>query len=246
MGEPLAEMPLAGPARLVPWTDGRLGCFEVGPRRESLLLERDAGALGGLRLRDLVAAEAATLAASDGERSLLGGPGPRLRELGPGGEELARSELGGPVLALDAAAARSGWWVLLGGSSAELLRLGPGLELRSSHELAGALLLCGAPGTDRAWLADPDGALLWCVGPSGPELAISDPELADVTRLIGLPGGGLLALAPGALLRFDDRGNPLPGQGGFSFLVDAALARPSEGADRRLEISRLGADALAR
>lgn len=81
------------------------------------------------------------------------------------------------------------------------------------------------PDAERVWLGDTIGARARRFGPGGAverDLVLS--MLAPEHGVDWLDGGALFA-TPGAVLRLDGQGQPLPGQGGFQWLSDLSRAR---------------------
>lgn len=101
------------------------------------------------------------------------------------------------------------------------------LELRRETLLgfdarALAPIVANGAATGGVWIADTSGARVRRYGPAGlldfeVPVALFGPD-----RPLALPDGGALFAAPGAILRLDANGAPLPGQGGFSWLSDLA------------------------
>jgi hypothetical protein len=138
-----------------------------------------------------------------------------------------RVHLGGSLV--DVAAASDGWWALDaagGAGGSRLIRLDAELSLRWEVRCGvAALSLIPDVRRDRVWLADVNEPSLRRFGPGGElELALDALPTAGLDRGLAMSNGGALLVAPGALLRIDDRGRLSPGQGGFDFLTDVASA----------------------
>lgn len=138
---------------------------------------------------------------------------------------LARRALGGGPLGDVAPAEQAGaWWALDVGGSARLLRLAPDLTTAWSAPVGlHPLHLIEVPGEERVWIADTTAARVRRFGPGGTlEIDRHELRLSGLDRGASWLAGGLVCVAPGALLHLDAQGRPAPGQGGFRFLVDAA------------------------
>lgn len=80
------------------------------------------------------------------------------------------------------------------------------------------------PGEERVWVADVNGSRVRRYGPGG----VLEREHVLPAHALDHPvafADGVLVTAPGAILRIDSAGQPRPGQGGFAWLSDLALAR---------------------
>ena len=130
-----------------------------------------------------------------------------------------------------------GWWCLDVTQGGRLVRLGPDLSERWSVAVAiQPLHLVPVPGEERVWLASATQPHARRYGPGGQlELDLEDLPLSGLDRGLAWgvrpasPGrrgprasGGVLLVAPGALLHLDAAGQLAPGQGGFDYLVDVA------------------------
>ena len=109
-----------------------------------------------------------------------------------------------------------GWLYLLDGSLATAWRERTALQ---------ALHLAPVAGEERVWLASSTQPMVRRYGPKGRlELERGNLPLGGLDRALAWRDG-LLATAPGAILRLDAAGNLAPGQGGFAFLVDLCRAK---------------------
>jgi hypothetical protein len=119
-----------------------------------------------------------------------------------------------------------GWWVLRG-TDGVLERRGADLALLWQVRTGlAATHLAPVPGGERVWLAGADEARARRHGPGGAlEVETGRAPLSGLGPGVGLQDGGVVLVAPGALLALDTGGAWLPGQGGFSYLADAARAR---------------------
>lgn len=221
--------------------EGReLARFELGP-----VLDVDADALGssaivrGLATRSWVEVELGRPA-----QRLLDEPG--LRCCARSGRLRLAGGDDGSVLVFDAASgrgrarrlgrrivdARAGptagsFWVLDGADPDRLMLLDPTLEPVRVVELgSGASALVPVPGSERVWVVDAAPARLRLIGRNG---AV---ELDPGSGPLGLgcvdANGALVVARASALARFRTEGAALPGQGGFTLVVDVAAARPAE------------------
>jgi len=141
-----------------------------------------------------------------------------------------RRRWGGGTVEDVAPAPEGGWWVLTTNAAAprerRVLRLDD--ELRTLREVplgARNVRLAPVPGAERVWLVDLERPLAWLLGPHG-RVQVGEVALAHagLERAAATRDGGLFVVAPGAVMRLDARGRRRPGQGGFEFLVDVALA----------------------
>lgn len=126
-----------------------------------------------------------------------------------------------PESVLDLApAAEGGLWVLCEARALRLdARLAPGAEVALE---APAELLARSGARGGTWAV---GARLGALRlrPDGRAGArVRHLPAPGARAALELPDGGLLVLAAGALLAFDARGRPRPGQGGFARAVDLA------------------------
>jgi len=119
---------------------------------------------------------------------------------------------------LDACAGETGWWVLTEGG---LLALHEDLSVRaefaSPDKAAGLVAVWRGAGV---WVLDESGTSVELVGGRRGWRERREWGLAGVAGGVELASGALLLTTPGALLVFDELGNPRAGQGGFDFLVD--------------------------
>lgn len=137
---------------------------------------------------------------------------------------LARRELAGPIGDLRPGPTPGTWWALDVGGVARLSLLEPTLATRWTVEVGlHALHIAPARGVERVWVADTTQPVVRRYGPGGAlELDLHDLPHSGLDRGVALEEGGVLLVAPGAVLRLDERGELQPGQGGFDFLVDLA------------------------
>ncbi len=171
-----------------------------------------------------VAGKGARIALGTSDGSLV------LLEAGVRGQS-ALSEVALQGSLVDIAPSDDGWWVLdaSGGvSGSRLLRLDERLQtLWQVFTSTAALSLVCDRARERVWLADTSQSSLRRFGPSGLlELALVELPASGLDRGSALRDGGVLLVAPGALLRFNADGQSVPGQGGFDFLVDVAGPYP--------------------
>jgi len=180
---------------------------------------------GGSRL-DVLAVPGAACAAGRPGRTLVGTSDGRL--LSAGTERPAQRALGRCFVDLAPDAAPDRWWALDTGPPSRLLLVDGGLAIVSEHYPgpASALALAPGPAGERVWVLGADRRSVLRLGPGGaPELAQVRLPMRGVEAIAATPAGGLLAAAPGALLRLDAGGRGVPGQGGFDHLV-AVRCRP--------------------
>jgi hypothetical protein len=139
---------------------------------------------------------------------------------------LAEVDVGGSVT--DIALARdAGWWILSrrAGAGTQLALLDAALATRWARTtIAGAVAVIPGAGA-QAWCATGERGPLRRYGPGGDAELEVESILMTLDRGVALSDGGLLWLAPGALLRLDAEGLVRPGQGGFGFLADVIEAR---------------------
>jgi hypothetical protein len=76
---------------------------------------------------------------------------------------------------------------------------------------------------ERVWLADTVQPKVVRLGPGGViELVRDNLPLPGLDRSLAWRNGGVLLVAPGALVHVTANGGLAPGQGGFAFLTDIA------------------------
>jgi hypothetical protein len=207
---------------------GRPLGLAAGNRQALVLLEgaREAevwrvGARGAAHL--VARVSAGTCIAVRGDQILVGDARGGVNLLDRRGAR--RVHLGGEVLAV-AAGTGSSWWALIASPRVRLVSLSADLvKQRVSHtDLENATLaVVGSSGS--AWLVAGRERRALRIGPDGRvERSLSDLPLAGLIAGAATEDGGLLLLAPGAVLRVDSAGRVDRGQGGFGFLVDMALA----------------------
>lgn len=199
---------------------------------DALVTELAAGGLGRLSrvtadgsTQVLVEEPGLACAAGRGSQALAGTSGGEVLLIAlPGGAVLARRALGGPIGDVAPGPGAGEWWALDVGGQPRLHLLAADLAPKwSASSGLRALHLVEVPGEERVWLADTTESRLRRYGPGGVlEIDRYDLRLSGLDRGTSWIGGGLLCVAPGALLHLDVQGRPAPGQGGFRFLVDAA------------------------
>jgi len=189
-----------------------------GPRRAAILAPDEAP-------RTLLEAERLRCICGSLDSVLVGSDDGRVERLAlANGERLGSVVLGGAIVDL-APAAEAGGAFALDGAGRRLLRLAPDLALHWQADLPlEARHLAPVGGEERVWLADCAAPRVLRYGPGGAlELDCPNLPLRGLDRALAWSGGGVLLVAPGALLQLDRQGHQAPGQGGFNFLV--ALAR---------------------
>ncbi|MBI5432980.1 MAG: hypothetical protein HZA52_09140 [Planctomycetes bacterium] len=135
---------------------------------------------------------------------------------------LAKRALGGPIGDVRPGPTPGTWWALDSGASGRVSLLEPTLATRWSVATGlHALHLAPVRGVERVWIADTTQPLARRYGANGAlELDVSTLPLGGLDRAAASIDGGVLLIAPGAVLRLNPDGGLLPGQGGFDFLVD--------------------------
>ncbi|MCC6407753.1 MAG: hypothetical protein IT453_11340 [Planctomycetes bacterium] len=135
---------------------------------------------------------------------------------------LAKRALGGPIGDVRPGPTPGTWWVLDIGASGRVSLLEPTLATRWSVATGlHALHLAPVRGVESVWIADTTQPLARRYGANGAlEIDVSTLPLGGLDRASASSDGGVLLIAPGAVLRLDPNGVLLPGQGGFDFLVD--------------------------
>jgi hypothetical protein len=127
---------------------------------------------------------------------------------------------------LDVEPAADGWFVLEDTALGRLLRLDDdlavhwsvALDRRSDH-------LCVVQGASAVWAVGTGARLFGDDGAAQAQPA--EFPMRTVQASVAWRNGGLLAVAPGAVLHLDRHGRLAPGQGGFDFLVDlSAVPEP--------------------
>jgi hypothetical protein len=145
------------------------------------------------------------------------------------GEIEAELEVGGDIADVAPGPSDGSVWVLDGAGAGHLMLVDADLRVvwRARIQLCAARLAPMA-GEERVWLCDVREPRARRFGPGGAlELDASALPLAGFESACAWNDGGVLLIAPGAVLRLDDRGRLQPGQGGFNYLVSAARARRS-------------------
>lgn len=202
--------------------------------RDALVIERLGGTDRVLRVnasgRKTRLFEGAGLRclATRGDVLIVGDAGGGLTRvsLDSGGAEARRVPCETEAVARLAPASDDGWWLLAADFRRTLTRLNSELEpLWSTPTHAGSLDMVVAQTGDSVWLAEETRPVLRKYGELGRLIFQRDATLAGIGRGVPTPDGGAIFAAPGALLRFDERGAALPGQGGFEFLVDVSAVR---------------------
>jgi hypothetical protein len=187
-------------------------------RRAELTLVQTHGADGGTEV--LLAAPVATCAAGAPGRTLVGTSDGRLLRVGEG-PALAR-RLGRSFAELVTGPEPGTWWALDVGPPSRLLLVDG--ELGLLRELfpgpAAGVAPAPAPGAGGVWILGAARRQVRRLGPSG-EVQVPPTWLPmrGVEAIAASADGGLLAVAPGAVMRLGRDGAPLPGQGGFDHLV---------------------------
>lgn len=160
---------------------------------------------------------------------LLGSRDGELFAVGPDGRWLGIGAVPGRVVDTTAGPRPFTWWVLhrpAGGASSLALVDAHLSVLRSSTVPAAASVVIPSGGGS-VWILEEHAPRLHRSTAGGRvELVRGDLPLGDVQAGHARPGGGLLVAVPGALLAFDRDGASVPGQGGFDFLNDLAVASP--------------------
>jgi hypothetical protein len=142
----------------------------------------------------------------------------------------AQRQFGGVIADVAPGPQRGTWYVLnVGGppSQRRLAVLDAQLATLWSAPLGcGALHLCVSPDRQRVWVADGAAGFARRFGPQGAlELAWATLPVMGCERGVARADGSVVFAAPGALVRLASDGSVLPGQGGFTFLVDVAARR---------------------
>lgn len=128
---------------------------------------------------------------------------------------------------LDVAPHPEGWWVL---ARDRIVRLDRALEVQYAVALREGAGRLAAVDVDRSsghgvWHLAARGASLAHFAPGEPRVLTGGVRIAGVSKAAALGDDGVVAVSPGAVLAFDRRGRPRPGQSGFRHLVDVATAR---------------------
>jgi len=150
--------------------------------------------------------------------------------VGPAPGLAAQRQFGGVIADVAPGPQRGTWYVLDVGGAPNQRRLAvvdAQLATQWSAPLGcGALHLCVSPDRQRVWLADGAAGFARRFGPHGAlELAWATLPVPGCERGVARADGSVVFAAPGALVRLAPDGSALPGQGGFTFLVDVAARR---------------------
>lgn len=142
----------------------------------------------------------------------------------------AQRQFGGVIADVAPGPQRGTWYVLDVGGSPNQRRLAvldaQLATLWSAPLGCGALHLCVSPDRQRVWLADGAAGFARRFGPNGAlELAWATLPVLGCERGVVRADGSAVFAGPGALVRLASDGSVLPGQGGFTFLVDVAARR---------------------
>ncbi len=218
-----------GPLFDLACADGEVALLVVGRsdgQREALEVT-SSGAVRQLEVGLSLAAVAA-----NGSRALVAGHDGWLRShsLAPGAPAPLARHFGGVIADVAAGPLRNGFYVLDVAGSVAQRRLALVAEDLSTVWVrsigCGALHLCVSGDRRRVWLADGGARFARRFGADGGlEVPFVALPLAGVERGAAHDDGGVVFAAPGALVRLAPDASPLPGQGGFDFLVDVAALR---------------------
>ncbi len=129
---------------------------------------------------------------------------------------------------VSACSSRAGWWLL---TERRLIELDVKLEkLRERKAPRKAAQVFSSGSGEGVWALDQAGRTAQEFGARGAGWRRREWRLAGASLGMELEHGALLLITPGALLVFDGHGEPRAGQGGFSHLVDLAIAEFETGA----------------
>jgi len=229
-GERRAVTSFDGPARLA-----------LDERGKAVLLSSGSGARPIVRVDEL--GRPSVLAALEGALCIAVARGEVLVGDGSGRVHLIASEgghrtesIGGRLVEAAADAGNGGWWLVDAAPPGRVLRLDSELAVVWVRELAGCARLVPLPAGGRVWVSDGRGDALLRLDDDGrTELELGPLPLAGVHAAVATTDGGLIARAPGALLRWDGEGRRRPGQAGFAFALDVARVPAAAFADPRRE-----------
>ena len=123
---------------------------------------------------------------------------------------------------------QAGWWLL---TERRVIELDDKLEkLREKKAPLKAARVFSSSSGEGVWVLDQAGRTAQEFGARGLGWRRREWRLAGASLGMELEHGALLLITPGALLVFDGHGEPRAGQGGFSHLVDLAIADFESGA----------------
>ena len=166
----------------------------------------------------VLAVPGAACAAGRPGRTLVGTEDGRLLAVGAGA--VVERALGRRFVDLAPAPVSGGWWALDTGPPSRLLLVDAELAIVSELFPGPAAAMAPVPGEERVWILAEGRRAALRLGPRGElELPPAVLSMRGVEAIAATADGGLLAAAPGALMRLDPRGQPVPGQGGFDHLV---------------------------
>jgi hypothetical protein len=173
--------------------------------------------------RTITTVSGATAVTGRAERALVGADDGRLVlfDAGPVPALLAVRDVGGEIGDVRPGPTAETWWALdvAGG---QVLLVDDDLDPIWTRS-AGVAALHVAPVAreERVWLIDANEPHALRYGPTGAlELSVADLPLGGLDRGAATGDGGLLLIAPGAVLRLDGDGRLVDSQGGFDFLTD--------------------------
>ncbi len=214
------EVPLEGRPLGLAASGGQASVLLDGPRGVEVWRVAPHGVAHRLaRVRE------GTCLAARGAQVLVGDSRGRVSLLGSYGVRSARP---GDEIRAVAAGAGSSWWVLTAGPDARLVHLAADLSTRRVLETGlEDPSMAVVPDADSVWLVGGRERRALRIAADGhEERALGDLPMAGLVAGAATRSGGLLLLAPGAVLHIDSAGRMARGQGGFGFLVDGVLARP--------------------
>jgi len=196
LGDGAARLQLFEPGSALAWSRVWPGALSAVARADRVLVGTSAGSLA---LFDLSAP----------------GSAPRV------------AQVGGLICDLAQGPRPGTWWALDAQGASRLLLLDENLGVEWSTGIGlHALHLAPVPGVERVWLADSTQPHARRFGAGGLlEIDRPDMPLGGLDRACAWNEGAALFTAPGALLHLDAHGQGAPGQAGFDFLVDVAVAR---------------------
>lgn len=212
------------------------GCLDLDTleRDQALVIEKVNGVVRLSRVREegslfplLVRADLACVSGSNGSIVCGTSGGAVLRVDPASGAVLTEVQLDGTIRDLAPGPTPGSVWALDTQGYGRLFLLDEALAIRWAAGVGFPCAHLGAvPGEERVWVADTASARVRRFGANAVvELDQQGLPGGNFDRSIAWRDGGVLLLAPGAIVQVTASGTVAPGQGGFAWLADGARVR---------------------